>query len=109
MERIRDALEEAIERRVRVQLLYDRQRDGVTSLHVVAPLDIRPGDTPRTTGRMYLWAWCFAESKPETHLLNRVRAVSPTGEAFDTDDILERWVRAGWPSPEPWVTPREWS
>lgn len=91
-----------------VRLVYSNlKKAGVVSMHDVAPIDVRPGDTPRTSSTLYLWAWCFAEDKPETHLVSRIRRVSPTGNTFDGPEILDLWV-AHWPLPEGWKVPRTW-
>lgn len=91
-----------------MRLAYNRQADGVTSMHEVAPIDIRPGWTPRIQHLVYLWAWCFAESKAEMHLLERVEFAIPLSEKFDAAAILQSWKESAWPLPDEWFVPRDW-
>ena len=103
-----EALTTGITSRRIVRLGYSRQRDGVLSLHHVAPIDIRPGDTPRTSATWYLWAYCFEEQRLEMHLLDRVRSANLTGGLFDPAEILAKWPAPDWPRPEAWIVPRSW-
>lgn len=102
-----DRLVRAIRGQERVRLVYARQRDEVVSIHEVAPIDIRPGDTPRTAATLYVWAWCFAESKPETHLLARIQRVLDTADTFDAAAMLKAWIDH-WPLPDGWKVERSW-
>ena len=95
----------AITRSETVRLVYARQSDEVVSIHDIAPVDIRPGETPKTSSTLYIWAWCFAEDKPETHLLDRIHRVLATGETFELSAILARWPE-DWPLPDKWAVPR---
>ncbi|HEX9123545.1 MAG TPA: WYL domain-containing protein [Actinomycetota bacterium] len=104
-----EALMRAIQGRHRVKLVYRRQLDGVTSIHEIAPLDIRGGDTSRTANTLYLWAWCFAEQEAEMHLMDRVERVLELDQVFDTDDLLARWPTRRWPLPKSWSVPRDWA
>ena len=91
-----------------VRLGYSRQADGILSLHRVAPIDIRPGETPRTRQKTYLWAFCLEEGRVEMHLLDRILSVSPTDSTYEPAPILEYWPTDRWPLPEEWVVPRDW-
>jgi predicted DNA-binding transcriptional regulator YafY len=103
-----DALVSAIQKCEVVRLGYARQADGILTLHRVAPLDIRPGETPRTRQKTYLWAYCFEEGRGEMHLLDRILSVTGTEDQFDPGRILQRWPRDRWPVPAAWVVPRTW-
>ena len=105
---IADEIAEAIGACRRLRLVYTRKADGVTSIHEVAPVDIRPGDTPATATNEYLWAWCFAEDKLERHLLDRVRSVEILPTRFEPAEILARWP-SGWPQPSTWRIGRTWA
>src|SRR5439155_37005 len=96
---IEKALTEAIQNRVIVRLGYARQRDEIVSLHRVAPVDIRAGETRNTGGRAYLWAYCYEEALVETHLMGRIRSVTLTAEHFRPTAIFAQWPKA-WPIPE---------
>ena len=100
-------LEEAITQRRIVRVAYVRQSDGVVSLHHVAPIDIRLGDTLKTSGTRYLWAWCFEEGKAETLIVDRIQRVVPTAEVFNPKAVLSSWA-SNWPMPDSWAVPRDW-
>ena len=108
MRAVVESLVEAIAAQKRVRLGYRRQADEVTSVHEVAPLDIQPGDTTRTRGSEYLWAWCFAEDKLERHLMQRILRVEILDVEFDPEWVYERWPQ-GWLRPAEWRVPRPWS
>jgi predicted DNA-binding transcriptional regulator YafY len=105
---ILDVLTKAIVSSRLVRLGYSRKADDVVSLHHVAPIDVRPGDTPATETTWYLWAYCVEESKLERHLVDRIVTATLEDEAFDPRDVLRRWP-SGWPLPYEWVVPREWT
>ena len=84
------------------------QRDEVTSIHEVAPLDVRAGWTERTDHLLYVWAWCYAEDKAEMHLLDRVEAVVGVAKSFDPQVVLAEWTRTAWPLPDEWEVSRDW-
>jgi len=88
-------------------LVYQRKSDEVVSVHEVAPIDIQPGDTPRTATTRYVWAWCFAEDKLERHLLDRVLKAQTLESGFNPEEILRRWPE-GWPRPTGWTISRDW-
>jgi predicted DNA-binding transcriptional regulator YafY len=107
-EELVSALVTAIQHRKRVRLAYQRKADEVVSIHEIAPVDIRIGWTPDTSGQLYVWAWCYAEDRLEMHLLDRVVRVIHLDETFDPASILHRWPRDRWPIPDDWSVPREW-
>ena len=98
----------AIASRVRLRLAYRRAKDDVTSVHEIAPIDIRFGDRPTTHGKRYLWAWCFATNELEMHAIDRVVRAIPLATTFDPSEILARWPRRRWPIPYDWEIPRDW-
>jgi hypothetical protein len=104
---LEELLCDAISRCQVLLLGYERQRDGIVSLHRVAPIDIRPGETAKTGDRLYLWAYCYDEAIPEMHILERVRTAKSTGEAFDPTSILDNWPEK-WPLPDSWRVSRKW-
>lgn len=104
-----DELVRAVIGKATLRLVYSNlKKKGIVSVHDVAPIDVRPGDTPATAKTLYLWAWCFAEGKPETHTLTRIRRATRTGDTFDGGRILSQWVEQ-WPLPDRWVVPRSWT
>src|SRR5687767_5706652 len=103
---LRGLLGEAIEGRRIVRVAYVRQSDGVLSLHHLAPIDIRPGDTLKTSRTQYLWAWCFEEGKAETLILDRIQRVLQTEEVFSPGEVLGSWA-TNWPMPDSWIVPRD--
>lgn len=88
-----------------VRLGYRRLADGVVSLHRVAPVDVRPGPSSRTAKTLYLWAFCYEESKLERHQPDQVVSVTVSEERFVPRDILAGWPQ-GWLIPKEWVVPR---
>jgi hypothetical protein len=106
---IEQALVRAIQTRSIVRLGYDRiYRGAVSTLHEVAPIDIRFGESPRTATTRYLLAYCFDQERPEMHLLSNCRAVSTTDRQFSPHDVRARWPDR-WPMPDQWFVQREWS
>jgi predicted DNA-binding transcriptional regulator YafY len=99
----------AIAERRRVRLVYQRQADEVTTIHEVAPMDLRPGDTQRTAHTVYLWAWCFAEDRLELHLMSRVKRADLLDGFFDPAPLLARWPEDIWPRFPTWNVPRDWT
>jgi len=99
----------AIESARKVRLAYRRQSDEVTSLHEIAPVDVRPGWTDRTRNNQYLWAWCYAEGKAEMHLVDRIEGAFLLESEFDPAAVLRDWRDTGWPLPDTWEVRREWT
>lgn len=103
-----DLLVRAVTEATTVRLVYaNKKKAGLTSMHEVAPIDVRLGDTRDTEGELYLWAWCYAENKPETHLVSRIIRAFATDTPFDGHSILKAWVDH-WPLPPDWTVPRQW-
>jgi hypothetical protein len=102
----RAALVRAIRERKKVQLGYKRL-DGSVSLHTVAPLDIRQGETAKTERSDYLWAYCFAEGRLESHILTRVLTVLVRAETFASREILAL-CPPSWDAPRDWSVHRKW-
>lgn len=98
---------EAIKRKRVIRLGYARNSDGVVSLHDVAPIDVRPGDTTATASRLYLWAYCLAEQRLETHIFDRVITAQPTDREFSAHFVDSVWP-ANWPRPAKWEISRDW-
>ena len=66
-----DALVQAIQQHRKILLGYQR-RDQSLSLHTLAPVDLQFGNTAATADQLYLWAYCFAEEKAESHKFDRI-------------------------------------
>ena len=103
----RSNLERAIRDQIRVQIAY-RRADGTVSLHVVAPVDIRFGETDRTRTTEYVWAFCYAEGLAEMHLCDRVLSARVLTDTFDGEALLGNWPHRKWPLPKSWTVPRQW-
>ena len=103
---LRTNLVKAIQTNSTLQLLY-RRGDGTESLHVVAPIDLRLGETQVTAKLEYLWAYCFAEHEAEMHRLDRVLNARVLDEHFDVREVLDLWPDK-WPLPKGWTIPRNW-
>ncbi len=107
-ERTTAILERAIREHLCVRLVYRRKSDEVVSVHEIAPLDIREGWTEKTATTLYLWAWCFAESQAEMHVLERVIGVTLLNRVFQPPELLRRWPTDRWPLPDAWRVQRDW-
>lgn len=103
----RSVLEQAIRGHLRVQLAYQRI-DGSVSLHVVAPVDIRFGETEATRGTEYLWAHCYAENVAEMHRCDRIISARILEESFDPAELVRNWPQHKWPLPVEWAVVRSW-
>lgn len=103
----RETLERAIQGERKAQVGYQRA-DGSISVHVVAPVDIRLGETERTGDTEYLWAFCYAEGIPEMHRCDRILQVRELAEGFSGKALLESWPSKKWPLPNAWVIRRAW-
>lgn len=98
---------QAIQDRRVLRLGYAHVTDNVLSLHRVAPIDIRPGETRKTAHLTYLWAFCFEENRLEMHRMDGVRTVALTEDHFSPTLILARWP-SDWRRPAEWVISRSW-
>src|SRR5689334_1627685 len=103
----RDRLTSAIQLHCDIQLAY-RRRDGSTSVHIVAPIDVREGDTKATETQEYLWAFCYAENQAEMHKCERILSVRVMETKFDPTKLLDAWPVDRWPLPSQWRVARSW-
>jgi hypothetical protein len=70
---------------------------------LVAPLDIKPGETPATQDKDYLWVHSYETNGTRRLRLDRVMKVDATEETFDPAELMKRWKE----EPE-WNVAREW-
>lgn len=105
-EELRARLVRAIRDRRKLQIGY-RRRDGTTSLHVVAPVDLQLGVTPDTHHIEYLWAFCFAEQRAEARVCDNILTIRVLDEPFDAPSVLAAWSST-WPLPDRWRVERDW-
>lgn len=97
----------AIDNREILRIGYSHLHGGPLSLHRIAPVDVRPGDSAKTSRTLYLWAFCYDRNQPETHLLTGIRTLTETSETFDPLLVLRMWPDR-WPLPPTWAIPRDW-
>lgn len=92
-ETLRERLLSAIEHRRRVRLTYDGAARGETTTPLVDPADVQMRDSAA-----YLQAWSLQRQAWRTYRLDRIVAVTPTGEAAEwhgpAPDLPEGWFDA---------------
>jgi predicted DNA-binding transcriptional regulator YafY len=103
------SLTSAIKGGLVVRLGYSPIDGGPITLHRVAPIDIRPGDSESTRSVSYLWAYCFDRHRVEKHRLPGIRTVTVTEERFDTTAVMNTFREQGWQVPGDWVVSRDWA
>jgi len=100
VERVKDAIREKRKCYVR----YKRDPEKPVEKYLVAPLDIKPGETPATQTSDYLWVHSYETKGTRRLRLDRVMRVNVTEETFDPAKVM-----AGWKDKETqWNLPREW-
>jgi len=100
VERVKDAIREKRKCYVR----YKRDPEKPVEKYLVAPLDIKPGETPATQANDYVWVHSYETGGTRRLRLDRVMKVDVTGETFDPAELMKDWKDK---VPE-WNVPREW-
>ena len=99
VERVQDAIREKRKCYVR----YKRDPDAPVDKYLVAPLDIKPGETPATQDKDYLWVHSYETNGTRRLRLDRVMKIDATEETFDPAELMKGWKK----EPE-WNVAREW-
>jgi len=102
--RIVDQITQAIAEKRRLHVYYRPTPTAPEEVHLVAPLDIKPGKTPDTATRDYLWAYDFTGDHVVSFRLDRVPRVELSEETFDPAAIMKDWKDR---TPQ-WNVPRDW-
>jgi predicted DNA-binding transcriptional regulator YafY len=104
VQRAVERIKEAIRERRKCYVRYMPTPETPVETYHVAPLDIKPGKTPSTRGRDYLWAHSFEHDRTVSLRLDRVRGVELSEERFDPQELMSDWETA---EPE-WNVARDW-
>ena len=99
--RVVERVEEAIHGKRKLFVRYRPDPQAPVQAYHVAPLDIKPGKTPRTQMHDYLWVYSFDHGRFLSLRLERVVGVELSEETFDPASVTAEWK-------EPWNVAREW-
>ena len=95
---------EAIQQKRKLYVRYQSGPDEDPRTFLVAPLDIKPGATPATQARDYLWVYHYEAGRVMSLLLKRVLSAEISEETFDPAQIMAKWGE----QEEEWNVPRDW-
>lgn len=99
-----ETVKQAIRQRRKTYVRYKPDPEAPTETYLVAPLDVKPGKTPRTRANDYLWVYSYEHQNVISLRLGRVMGVEVSEETFDPTELM-----ADWKDKEPeWNIPREW-
>jgi predicted DNA-binding transcriptional regulator YafY len=101
--RILGLVKEAIQNKHRCYVRYRPDPTEPVQTYHVAPLDIRPGRTPTTKDRDYLWAYSYEHESTVSLRMDRILGVERSEETFDPAEVMADWKKA----PQ-WNVEREW-
>lgn len=102
--RVVERAQDAIREKRKCYVRYKRDPEKPVEKYLVAPLDIKPGDTPATQDKDYLWVHSYETGGTRRLRLDQVMKVDLTGETFDPAELM-----AGWKDKQPeWNVAREW-
>ncbi|MEJ2210793.1 MAG: WYL domain-containing protein [Anaerolineae bacterium] len=95
---------QAIRQKRKLYVRYQSSPDEDPKTFLVAPLDIKPGATPATQARDYLWVYHYEAGRVMSLLLKRVLSAEISEETFDPAEIVARWDEQD----QDWNVPRDW-
>jgi hypothetical protein len=98
-----EAVTDAIQNRHKCYVRYRPVPDEPVQTYHVAPLDIKPGKTPATKEKDYLWAHSYEHEDTVSLRLDRVLGVEQSAETFDPAEVM-----AGWKKQPAWSVKRDW-
>jgi len=102
--RVVGRVKDAIQNKRKCYVRYKRDPEKPVEKYLVAPLDIKPGETPATQSNDYLWVHSYETGGTRRLRLDRVMKVDVTEETFDPAEVM-----ASWKDKEPeWNVAREW-
>lgn len=101
--RVVERVQDAIRGRRKCYVRYKRDLEKPVEKYMVAPLDIKPGETPATQNLDYLWVHSYETNGTRGLRLDRVMKVDVTEETFDPAEVM-----AGWKKTPEWNLAREW-
>jgi hypothetical protein len=101
--RVVERVKEAIREKRKCYVRYKRDPEKPVEKYLVAPLDIKPGETPTTQANDYLWVHSYETKGTRRLRLDRVMKVDATEETFDPAELM-----AGWKKEPEWNVARDW-
>ena len=101
--RVVERVQDAIQGKRKCYVRYKRDLEKPVEKYMVAPLDIKPGETPATRNLDYLWVHSYETNGTRRLRLDRVMKVDVTEETFDPVEVM-----AGWKKTPEWNVAREW-
>jgi hypothetical protein len=104
VDRVVERLKDAIRQRRKCYVRYRSRPEASIETYHVAPLDIKPGETPATNDKDYLWIHSYEHDRTISLRLDRVLGVELSEGTFDPQALMADWKD---PSPE-WNVAREW-
>ncbi len=102
--RVVGQVKDAIQNKRKCYVRYKRDPEKPVEKYLVAPLDIKPGETPATQSNDYLWVHSYETGGTRRLRLDRVMKVDVTEETFDPAEVMVDWKNK---EPE-WNVAREW-
>jgi predicted DNA-binding transcriptional regulator YafY len=104
VDRVVERLKDAIRQRRKCYVRYRSRPEASIETYHVVPLDIKPGETPATKDKDYLWIHSYEHDRTISLRLDRVLGVELSEGTFDPQALMADWKD---PSPE-WNVAREW-
>lgn len=102
--RVVSRAQEAIQQRRKLYVRYQSSPNEDPRTFLVAPLDIKPGSTPATRTRDYLWVYHYEADRVMSLLLKRILSAELSEETFDPAEIVAKWGE----HEQEWNVPRDW-
>ena len=102
--RVVEQVQKAIRNKLKCYVRYKPAPESPVRTYYVAPLDIKPGETPATQASDYLWVHSYEHDSTLSLRLDRVMGVEPSGEHFDPAGLMEAWED----EEVEWNVAREW-
>lgn len=97
-----EAIREAIRGKRKCYVLYRPVPDEPVQSYHVAPLDVRPGKSPSTKSRDYLWAYSYEHESLVSLRLDRVIGVELSEETFEPAQVEAPGLKSNWNVPREW-------
>jgi hypothetical protein len=89
--RVIERVKEAIRQKRKCYVHYQADPEGPVDTFCVAPLDIKPGKTPKTKANDYLWVHSYEHNRTLSLRLGRVMGVELSEETFNPAEIMADW------------------
>jgi predicted DNA-binding transcriptional regulator YafY len=99
--RVVERAKQAIRDKRKLYVRYVPDPESPMQAYQVAPLDIKPGRTPKTQMYDYLWVYSYEHGHVLSLRLERVLGVELSEETFDPAEVAAQWN-------EEWNVERDW-